>query len=134
MKKAVLLGLIALIISFNVKSQESKTDAQHYRVFAIIFKHNMADEGTKRGMNLFHKSRAMLGLTTLVFKSESGPYDLLVFTPVSANNPFEDNEGPEIYKAMVKIMGSEDALKKEFDSWSNLVDRQETFYFKSIMN
>lgn len=36
------------------------------------------------------------------------------------------------FKAMIEIMGSEEALMEEIRSWSELVESQEVFYYKQI--
>ncbi len=132
MRKTVLMVFIAMAISFSGNSQESEPDHQYYRVLAFTFKYGRADEATQRGMDLFHEARTKIGLSNMVFRSESGPYDLLVFDPVEKNSPFHDDHWENHYKAMIEIMGSEDVLIKELESWSDLVERQETFYYRHI--
>ena len=132
MKHVILLVLASLLFHGVCTSQETTEDIEYYRVLAIKFKFGKADEGTQRGMNLFKKARTMIGLDNMVFRSESGPYDLLVFDPVQKNSPFEDEHTADHFKAMIEIMGSEEALMEEIEGWSQLVEQQEIYYYKKI--
>lgn len=132
MKRVIFLMLIALILSTTVQGQESKEEIQYYRVLAIKFKFGKADEGINQGMNLFKQALTDIGRENMVFQSESGPYDLLVFDPVSKDSPFQDDFRGDHFKAMIEIMGSEAALMKEIQEWSELVESQEIYYYKRI--
>jgi len=132
MKKVLLMTLIVLFISATVSGQETNENIQYYRVLAIKFKFGKADEGTKRGMDLFKKALTMIEVENMVFRSESEPYDLLVFDPVKKDSPFFDDFRGDHFKAMIEIMGSEEALMEEIESWSELVESQEIYYYKKI--
>ena len=106
MKRVILFVLIGLMISTSVNAQEANDDIHYYRVLAIKFKYGKADEGVKRGMDLFKKALTMIGVENMVFRSESGPYDLLVFDPVEKDSPFYDDFRGDHFKAMIEIMGS----------------------------
>lgn len=124
--------LITLFISTSIMGQESKEEVQYYRVLAIKFKFGKADEGILRGMDLFKKALTKIGVENMVFRSESGPHDLLVFDPVKKDSPFQDDFRDEHFNAMIEIMGSQEALMKEIESWSELVESQEIYYYKKI--
>ncbi|NND15144.1 MAG: hypothetical protein HKN89_02325 [Eudoraea sp.] len=132
MRKVILFLMIALFVSASSIGQESKEEIQYYRVLAIKFKFGKADEGVKRGMDLFKKALTNIGVENMVFRSESGPHDLLVFDPVKKSSPFEDDFRGDHFKAMVEIMGSEEALTQEIQAWSELVESQEVYYYKKI--
>lgn len=132
MKKAFLMMMVALFMSYTLSSQESNDNIQYYRVLAFKFKFGKADEGVKRGMDLFKKALTNIGRENMVFRSESGPYDLLVFDPVKKDSPFSDDFRGDHFKAMIEIMGSEEALMEEIRAWSELVESQEIYYYKKI--
>lgn len=132
MKKVIIMLLITLVVNYTTSGQESNEDIQYYRVLAIKFKFGKADEGVKRGMDLFKKALTMIGVENMVFRSESGPHDLLVFDPVKKDSPFFDDFRGDHFKAMIELMGSEEALMEEIESWSELVESQEIYYYKKI--
>ncbi|MBT8235108.1 MAG: hypothetical protein KJO04_02855, partial [Bacteroidia bacterium] len=131
--KVVLIMLTSLFVSTASFSQEEATESiQYYRVLAIKFKFGKADEGVKRGMELFKQALTDIGRENMVFRGESGPHDLLVFDPVSKDSPFSDDWRGDHFKAMIEIMGSQEALMEEIEAWSELVESQEVYYYKQI--
>ncbi len=125
--------LASILVSTAAFSQEETTEnIQYYRVLAFKFKFGKADEGIKRGMDLFKQALTNIGRENMIFRSESGPHDLMVFDPVTKDSPFSDDWRGDHFKAMIEIMGSQEALMEEIQAWSELVESQEVYYYKRI--